>query len=112
MELRSEARVAVNCEVQAKLLREPPETWTARLVDISGRGVGLALPRAVQLENEVRIEWGQTVLVGQVCYCREHEGFFHVGMRLKKAIYHSAELAILTRRLWRESQTSIPAAAR
>jgi hypothetical protein len=71
--------------------------------------MGLLIDREVPLGAAVKVEWSQTLLLGEVCYCRpEGEGFV-VGLQLEHALYTTAELARLARRLVDESpQEELP----
>ncbi len=99
MEQRREPRVKVDREVKITMIGAPGGECPGRLANFSGRGAGLLLGKMVVPGTLVKVEWDQTMVLGEVSFCRKSGEEYYVGLQLKHALYHTDELATLARRL-------------
>lgn len=72
---------------------------TATLLDLSGRGAGVIADAAIEVNAAVRVELGDRMLLGEVCYCARDEGRYRIGIQLRHSLTHLADLARLRARL-------------
>jgi hypothetical protein len=103
MDLRSQLRLEIDEPVHVTVLGECETKLLGRVTNYSDYGMGLLIDREVPLGVVVRVEWSQTLLLGEVCYCRPEGEGFAIGLQLEHALYHTAELGRLARRLVDES---------
>lgn len=106
MEQRAEPRLATNQEVRFTVLGPRPSESVARIVNASGAGVRLELDRAVKPGTPVKIEYDDTLLLGETCYCQRSGEAFAVGVQMDQALLHTEELARLSQRLLDEEEGS------
>lgn len=99
MEKRSEPRFDENRPVSVTVLREPQRELAGRIVNLSGRGMRIAVDAPVAAREPVKLEWDGTLLLGEVCYCEESGGAYALGLHLEHALFDTHELARLARRL-------------
>jgi hypothetical protein len=99
MDSRQEARLEVDQEVAVTLLGDVETTFTGKIVNISGRGLCLASRETLPAGAALKIELADTLILGEVIYCRAQESGFHAGIALEQALYHTRDLAALGRRL-------------
>ena len=99
MDPRSQPRLETDEPVHVTVLGECDTTFLGRITNSSSRGIGLVIDRRVPLGSAVKVEWGHTLLLGEVRYCRPEGDGFAIGVDLEHALYHTEELARLARRL-------------
>ena len=93
MEQRREPRFAIQQRVPVTLLGEPDVRRSARIQNVSGRGLGLFMREAVPPGTALQIELENEIVLGEVIYCRrEAEGYF-LGVELDQVLSGLAELA-------------------
>ncbi len=93
MEQRREPRFAIQQRVPVTLLGEPDLRRSARIENVSGRGLGLLMKDAVRPGAAIQIELENEIVLGEVIYCRpEPEGYF-LGVELDQVLSGLAELA-------------------
>jgi hypothetical protein len=88
-----------NEPVQVTVLGQAEVRFAARITNCSGGSLELRSGRPVARGTAVKVEWGETLLLGEVHHCQDHAGGFTVGVSLEHALYHTEELARLARRL-------------
>jgi hypothetical protein len=99
MEKRAGVRFPAGQSVRVTLLSHPPDQFSARVVNLSGKGMRLLLDRPISPGAPLKIEWVETLLLGEVCYCEAVEGGYAAGLELQHALLQTSELARLSRRL-------------
>jgi PilZ domain len=104
MEFRSEPRLPANEPVRVTVLNEPETQFLGHLINRSDRGVGIHADQPVPYGAAVKLEWDNTLLLGEVCYCRPQEGGFAIGLEVEHALFNTLELARLSKRLLEEEQ--------
>ncbi|MEX2260317.1 MAG: PilZ domain-containing protein [Bryobacteraceae bacterium] len=109
MDHRREPRLSASQEVTVTVLGEPDQKLNGHLTNFSGNGLRLVLPSRITPGSAIKVEWGQTLLLGEAVYCVAEGQGFAIGMELVHALYDTAELALLARRLLQEAETGAPA---
>ena len=104
MDSRSQPGLETDEPVHVTVLGECDTKFLGRITNSSTRGIGLRIDRLVPLGSAVKVEWGQTLLLGEVRYCRPEGDGFTIGLDLEHALYHTEELARLARRLLEEDR--------
>jgi hypothetical protein len=104
MDSRSQPRLETDEPVHVTVLGECDTKFLGRITNSSTRGIGLVVDRRVLLGSAVKVEWGHTLLLGEVRYCRPEGDGFAIGLDLEHALYHTEELARLARRLLEEDK--------
>jgi hypothetical protein len=103
MNERREPRFAVDQPIYVTLLREPESRLPAVVKNTSGRGMGLAMARPVPIGTAVKIEFDDSILLGEALYCRDDGGTFFVGVELEHALYGLLELGRILSEFGEES---------
>ena len=113
MEKRSQPRVEADQAVYVTMLGEEDQDgsktskadahFVARITNYSSRGMGLIIGGPVPMGAAVKVEWSNTLLLGEVCYCHRRADGFAIGLHLEHALYDTLELAALGRRLLQEA---------
>ena len=102
MDSRSQPRLETNEPVHVTVLGECDIKFLGRLTNCSERGIALLTDRPVPLACAVKVEWGHTLLLGEVRHCQAEGDGFAIGLELEHALYHTEELARLARRILQE----------
>jgi hypothetical protein len=103
MDLRSQLRLEADEPVHVTVLGECEAHLLGRITNYSPNGMGLVIDTSVSIGAAVKVEWSNTLLLGEVCYCRPAGEGFAIGLLLEHALYNTAELARLAKRLLDES---------
>jgi hypothetical protein len=92
---RREPRFQIDQPVTVKDLEKPQILLSGRLVNFSAQGSCIMLDRALRPGTMVRVEWGGTVLLGEIVYCWPSGPEYAAGLRLEDALYEREETAAL-----------------
>jgi hypothetical protein len=92
MDLRRQLRFKSDMQAKVTNLDCPGDPIVARLLDVSTYGVGLVLSSELPPGTAVKVEWGSTVLLGELIYCEPRGQEFVAGLEVEDAIYDSSEL--------------------
>ena len=103
MDSLSETNEVVNVTV----LGECETKFPGRLTDYSTLGLEFTCDPFVSVGAAVKVEWGHTLLQGEVLHCRPEPGGFAIGLSLEHALYNSGELRRLAERLLDEARHPI-----
>ena len=95
MDSRSEPRLVTKELVQVTILGECDTKFLGRITNSSNRGIGLLADQPAALGSAVKVEWGHTLLLGEVCHCHPEGVGYAIGLELEHALYHTEELARL-----------------
>jgi hypothetical protein len=107
MEKRAAPRFPSAQAVLVTLLDAGSDNLDARIENISGTGARLLLSRPIACGALLKLEWEDTLLLGEVCYCQPLEGGdFAAGLQLQHALLQTGELARLSRRLLCEDKAA------
>ena len=93
MEQRHDTRLVLDQTVNLTILGDPEIRRTAKVKNISGRGLGLELAYPVGVGCALRIELNDAVLLGEAMYCRAQNGAYYVGIELLQGLYGLSELS-------------------
>ena len=81
--------------VAVTLLGTLPIKMTGRVVDLSAKGLRLVLKEEVATSTPIRVDGFNTMLLGEVCYCRFEDGGWQTGVMLEHFIWNVEELTSL-----------------
>ena len=93
MSQRREPRFTADQSVRITLFGEPDIRLPARIKNVSVRGIGLELPGPVAMGSALKLELDDSLILGEVIYCREDATSFYVGVELEQALSGLSELA-------------------
>ena len=71
----------------------------ACVLDMSDSGLKLRVPMLVPCGTPIKIEGGDTLMLGQVCRCEPEEGAYTVGVQLSETLSSLMDLELLNRAL-------------
>jgi PilZ domain len=97
MSQRREPRFNAEQSVWITLFGEPDIRLPARIKNVSARGIGLELQGPVAIGTALKLELDDSLLLGEVIYCRQDEAAFYVGVELEQALCGLADLALALR---------------
>ena len=95
MDSRSQPRLETDEPVHVTVLGECDTRFLGRITNTSSRGIGLVADQPAPLGSAVKVEWGHTLLLGEVCHCRPEGDGYAISLELEHALYHTDELARL-----------------
>jgi hypothetical protein len=98
MDLRSQLRLEAGEPVHVTVLGEGEAQVLGRITNYSANGMCIVIDAKISIGAAVKVEWTDTLLLGEVCYCRPAGEGFAIGLRLEHALYNASELARLPRR--------------
>ncbi len=111
MDHRQTPRFAVNQPVSLVVLTGQEHELTGHVVNISQSGLRLLVRQPVAAGAAVKVEYEDTLLLGEAVYCYPAGDQFAVGLALEQALYGTGELAILADRLLGECRNATRAPA-
>jgi hypothetical protein len=93
MNHRREPRFPVDRMVDVTVLETPNTHVRCRIVNASGRGIGLQLKEKLAIGTPLKITLEDAILLGEVIYCQARETEWYAGVELEHALCGLAELA-------------------
>ena len=113
MNQRRDPRFEINQSVWITLFGEPDIRLPARIKNVSLRGIGLELQGPVAIGTALKFEVDDSLILGEVIYCRQveascDEGSFYVGVELEQALRGLAHLAAALRAFSDEPSGATP----
>jgi hypothetical protein len=93
MNQRREVRIQVNQSVTITIFGEPDIVISARVRNISGKGIGLELQNPVPPGAVLKVELPDALLLGEVIYCRKDEASHYAGVELEHSLCGLGELS-------------------
>ena len=93
MNQRRGPRFETDQSIWITLFGEPDIRLPARIKNVSARGLGLELQGPVAVGTALKIELDDTLLLGEVIYCRDNQTFCYVGVELEQALCGLGALA-------------------
>jgi hypothetical protein len=97
MSQRREPRFNAEQSVWITLFGEPDIRLPARIKNVSARGIGLELQGPVAIGTALKLELDDSLLLGELIYCRQDDASFYVGVELEQALCGLADLALALR---------------
>jgi hypothetical protein len=108
MSQRREPRFNADQSVWITLFGEPDIRLPARIKNVSVRGIGLELEGPVAIGSALKLELDDSMVLGEVIYCREDEASFYVGVVLEQALCGLSDLAYALRAFPDEPSCATP----
>ena len=93
MDQRSNTRLVLEQTVNVTILGDLEIHRTAKVKSASGRGLGLEMDYPAGIGCALKIELNDTVLLGEVMYCRGENGAYYVGIELLQGLCGLGELS-------------------
>ncbi len=90
---RCEPRFESDQPVAVTNLEQPGTPVAGRLTNFSANGTRILLGRELRPGTMVKVEWGGTVLLGEIIYCTPEGKDFALGLQLEDALYETDKLA-------------------
>ena len=90
--------------VHITILGDKPERLVGEVETCTGSGMKLRTPRPLPVGGALKIEWQNTLMLGEVRQCLEQEGQFSAGIEIAHALFNTEEIARLARRLLAEDE--------
>lgn len=103
MERRREPRFPCNQPARITCLSGQEQSFDGLLVNLSGRGLRIALTTPIPVNIPIRIDVGDMLLLGDICYCRKEDDVYSVGVALAHSILEMSALTHLMTRLTHDS---------
>jgi hypothetical protein len=94
---RRELRFEIDQPVRVINLGETSSPVAGRLANFSANGIRLLLDHEIHPGTMVKVEWGSTILLGEIIYCKPAGSEFSVGLELEDALYETDSIADLAR---------------
>jgi len=107
MDRRREERVTADQLVKVTALGKYRRQVEGIAVDLSGRGLRIFLPAAVDAGDAVKIDLEDTLLLGEVCYCTPQDYGYMVGIEVDQVLSGLADLARLNRALFEDAPARV-----
>ena len=102
---RREPRFDCQQPVRIQNLLDKDTVLEGTLLNISGKGLQIALPAKMAVSTPIRIDIGDLMLLGDVCNIREQDDNWVAGVVLAHSIPGVSALSQLVLRLLREDAT-------
>jgi hypothetical protein len=93
MEHRREPRFEIDQPVSVVNLDLPSAAVAGRITNFSANGTRLIVERELDSGTMVKVEWGTTILLGEIIYCSPQGSEFAVGLKLEDALYERETIA-------------------
>jgi PilZ domain len=93
MNQRRETRFPTNQPVKVVVFGSPDLHLEGRIQNVSGRGMSLQVGQQLAPGTAVRIDLPNSILLGEVIYCRAEGEDWNAGVELEHALFSLSELA-------------------
>ena len=93
MDKRREPRFRADQPVAVTVLSEPAMRLEGRVVNVSGRGLGLITPIPLPPGAAIRIELDDSMVLGEAIYCRRDGDGHFIGVELDQVLVGLTELS-------------------
>jgi hypothetical protein len=93
---RKEPRLEASGPARVTLPGERNRQVRGEAVNVSGNGFRLMLDEPVVPGTPIMVDWEGAQAMGEVCYCRQEQGAFAVGLKLESALVGTGDLLRLT----------------
>ncbi len=111
MPLHQQPECETGQPAKVTILGEREKEVSGQLDGPAGLSLRLILDSAVALGAAVKVEWGDTLLLGEVVRCQPASGRYSVLLHLEHSLLHTADLARLAAKLL-EQAAGVPAEQR
>jgi hypothetical protein len=103
MERRQRPRYETDQQVSVTVLGQPEQKLAGWIVNKSGSGMRLEVPRPLAAGTLVKIEWEDTLLLGEAVYSEPYGDGYAAGVKLEHVLVGTESLARLAQRLLDEA---------
>ncbi len=93
---RREPRFEIDQPVTITDLEQPDILMHGHLANFSAKGIRLTLQLFLKPGTMVKVEWGGTILLGEIMYCTPQGAEFAAGLELEDALYETETLAYMS----------------
>jgi hypothetical protein len=93
MNQRREARFSIDQPVEVVVFGSPDLHLSGKIHNASGRGIGLQLEQRLPPGTTLKINLADSILLGEVIYCRAKADCWYAGIELEHALFSLSELA-------------------
>jgi len=69
---------------------EPEISCQGRLANVSAHGLSLILRDSIPSGIAVKVQWGTSLVIGQLLYCELYKDEYRAGVKVQDPIYDSA----------------------
>ena len=107
MDRRREPRFETSKPVRVTLLGDDEVSLEGRMVEISGCGMRLMLEEPLPVSAAVRVDYNDTLLLGEVCHATRQGESYTVGLALDQVLYELTRLSKLAEALPDHSPASV-----
>ena len=97
MKQRRDPRFVADQSVWITLFGEPDIQLPARVKNVSGRGLGLELDGPVAAGAALKLELDDTLILGEVIYCRQQGETYYIGVEIEQTLANLADLSAAVR---------------
>jgi hypothetical protein len=97
MERRQEPRFVIDEAVTLTVLGERNTQYPGRVKNVAGRGIGMTAPAPIEAGAAVSIKFGDSIMLGEVVYCRSMGGPYFLGLEIQHAVGGLRRLADIFR---------------
>jgi PilZ domain len=87
---RTEARYPAREPAELEALFSSTGPIYGTILDVSRSGLRIALPQRVDRGEQVKVKLRESVIFGEVRYCRAASGIFHAGIRIQDLVRSGA----------------------
>jgi hypothetical protein len=89
---RKEPRLEASGPARVTLPGERNRRVRGEAANVSGNGLRLMLEEPVAPGTPLMVDWEGAQVMGEVCYCRQEQGGFAVGLKLERALVGTNDL--------------------
>jgi hypothetical protein len=93
MQQRRDERIQADQTVEITVFGPPDIRLPARIINVSGRGIGLEIEGPIAIGSALKIVLEDAILLGEVIYCRSQNEGWYLGIELEQALRGLGELA-------------------
>jgi hypothetical protein len=93
MNQRRGPRFEANQSIWITVFGEPDIRLPARIRNVSARGIGLELQCPVAIGTALKFEVDDSLILGEVIYCRQDEAAYYLGVELEQTLCGLGDLA-------------------
>lgn len=106
MDRRREPRFETSTRVRVTLLGDDEVALDGRMVEISDCGMRLMLDRPLPVSAAVRVDYDDTLLLGEVCHATQQGEDYVVGLALDQVLHELTKLNQLAQAFLDDSPAS------
>lgn len=90
MNRRDRLRFSTDMIATVTGIDEPEISCKGRLANVSAHGLSLILSDSIPSGIAVKVQWGTSLVIGQLLYCELYKDEYRAGVQVQDPIYDSA----------------------